>query len=118
MIANTTKLSGEVMATQLWDMTEASRELEHSKIEVQLKLFTEQMVYQRENDCRLYESALTANENVRLAILKQGEVMSCLTHLSTILSRGLHIVLEESTKMNSDNRNDVTAASPTPTPEP
>ena len=40
MIVEATKLSGEVMATQLWEMTEASRELERNKIEMQLKLFT------------------------------------------------------------------------------
>jgi hypothetical protein len=70
-------------------MAEVSRELERSKIEVQLKLFSEQMMYQREKDRRLYENAVTVNENARLAIQKQGEVVSCLAHLSSVLSKGL-----------------------------
>ena len=45
MIVEATKLSGEVMATQLQEMTEASRKLKQSKIKVQLKLITEEMVY-------------------------------------------------------------------------
>ena len=102
MIAKATKLSREVMATQLQEMTEVSRELEQNKIEVQLKLFTEQMAYQRKKDPRLYVSALIANENARLVILKQGEVVSCLIQLSTVLFRGFHVVLKESTKMNSN----------------
>jgi hypothetical protein len=77
------------MAMQMRDMSAVSRELERSKIEVQLKLFSEQMEYQRKKDRRLYESSLIANENARLAILKQGEMVSCLTQLSTILQVGL-----------------------------
>ena len=58
------------MAFQLRQMAEASRDLEKSKIEVQLKLFVEQMDYAREKDGCLYENSLIANENARLAILK------------------------------------------------
>jgi hypothetical protein len=90
VIAEATKASGEVMAMQMRDMSAVSRELERSKIEVQLKLFSEQMEYQREKDRRLYQSSLIANENARLAILKQGEMVSCLTQLSTVLQVGLH----------------------------
>jgi hypothetical protein len=81
VIADATKASREVMAMQMMDMVATSRELEWSKIEVQLKLFSKQMEYQREKDRRLYESALLANENARLAIIKQGEVVSCLSQL-------------------------------------
>jgi hypothetical protein len=45
IIAEATKASGEVMAMQMRDMTSASRELEKSKIDVQLKLVSEQMEY-------------------------------------------------------------------------
>jgi hypothetical protein len=41
VIAEATRASGEVMASQMRDMAESSRELEPNKIEVQLKLFTE-----------------------------------------------------------------------------
>lgn len=77
LIADATRASGDVMASQMRDMAEASREIKRSKIEVQLKLFTEQMVYQREKDRRLYENVAIANENARLAIMKQGKVVSC-----------------------------------------
>jgi hypothetical protein len=91
IIAEATKASGEVMASQMRDMAESSRELERNKIEVQLKLFTKQMAYQREKDRRLYENVVIANENARLAILKQGEVVSCLAQLSYVLSKGLFV---------------------------
>lgn len=77
------------MAVQMQEIASANREMERSKIEVQLKIFSEQMEYQREKDRRMYENAALANENARLAILKQGEMVGCLAQLSTVLSRGL-----------------------------
>jgi hypothetical protein len=62
-----------------------------SKIDVQLKLFTEQMQYQRGKDRRLYENALIANENAWLAIQKQGEVIRCLAELSFVLCKALNM---------------------------
>lgn len=91
VIAEATKASGALMAAKMEDIANASRDLERSKIEVQLKLFTEQMEYQREKDRRMYENAQIANENARLAILKQGEMVSCLSHLSTVLGRGMSV---------------------------
>jgi hypothetical protein len=79
------------MATQMKDMAAASRDLERSKIEVQLKLFSEQMAYQREKDRRLYENAVIANENAKLSIMKQGEVVSCLQNLSNVLRMGMNV---------------------------
>jgi hypothetical protein len=98
VIADATKASREVMAMQMMDMVATSRELEWSKIEVQLKLFSKQMEYQREKDRRLYESALLANENARLAIIKQGEVVSCLSQLSSVLQMGLHVSSKDDTR--------------------
>lgn len=89
VIAEATKATGAVMASQMQEIADASRELERSKIEVQLKLFSEQMEYQREKDRRMYENAVMANDNARLAILKQGEMVTCLSQLSTVLNRGL-----------------------------
>ena len=79
------------MAKHMQDIAESSRDLECSKIDVQLKLFSEQMLYQREKDRQLYENALAANENARLSILKQGEMVSCLAHLSNVLSKTLNM---------------------------
>jgi hypothetical protein len=98
VIAEATKASGEVMAMQMRDMAAVSRELERSKIEVQLKLFSEQMEYQREKDRRLYESAMMANENARVAIMKQGEVVSCLSQLSSVLKMGLNVSSKDDTR--------------------
>jgi hypothetical protein len=91
VIAEATKASGDIMATQMKDMAAASRDLELSKIEVQLKLFSEQMAYQREKDRRLYENAVIANENAKLSIMKQGEVVSCLQNLSNVLRMGMNV---------------------------
>ena len=81
IIVEATKASGKVMAFQMRDMAKSNHELERNKIEIQLKLFTEQMAYQREKDRRLYENIVIANENTHLAILKQREVVSCLAQL-------------------------------------
>lgn len=89
IIAEATKATGSIMAAQMQEIADASREVERSKMEVQLRLFTEQMAYQREKDQRMYENAIVANENARLAILKQGEMVHCLSQLSTVLSNGL-----------------------------
>lgn len=91
VIADATKATGALMAARMEDIANASRDLERSKIEVQLKLFTEQMEYQREKDRRMYENAQIANENARLAILKQREMVSCLSQLSTVLGRGMSV---------------------------
>lgn len=91
VMAEATKATGAAMAQQMQDIAEASRELERSKIEVQLKLFSEQMSYQREKDRRLYENASIANDNARLSILKQGEMVSCLSQLSQVLSQSLNV---------------------------
>ena len=86
VIAEATKATGIVMAQHMQDIAESSRDLKRSKIEVQLKLFTEKMCYQQEKDRRLHENALMANENTRLSILKQAEMVSCLANLSNVLS--------------------------------
>jgi hypothetical protein len=88
-IVEATRTSGEMMAMQMKQMAEASRDLERSKIDVQLKVFTEQMDYQREKDRRLYENSRIAQENARLAIMKQGEIVGYLAKLSSVLSQGL-----------------------------
>ena len=91
VIVEATKATGLIMAQHMQDIAESSRDLERSKIDVQLKLFSEQMLNQREKDKRLYENALAANENARLSILKQGEMVSCLAHLSNVLSKTLNM---------------------------
>lgn len=67
------------MASQMQDIATSSLQVERSKIEVQLQLFTENMAYLREKDIRLHENAKVTNENARLAIQKQGEMVSCLS---------------------------------------
>ena len=79
------------MATQIRDMAEASRDVERSKIEVHLKVFSQQMEYYRERDRRILDNAGVANLNARLAIEKQGEVVQCLLQLTNVLSAGLRL---------------------------
>ena len=77
------------MAQQMHDIAESSKALEQSKIEVQLKIFTEQMLYQREKDLRMYYQAKAANENAHLSIQKQAEIVHCLSQLSNVLGMSL-----------------------------
>lgn len=50
------------------------------------------MAYQREKDQQLYENAAVANISACLAILKQGETVSCFAQLFSILSHGLNMI--------------------------
>lgn len=74
--------------TEMRKMALSSRDIERSKMDIQLKLFSKQMDYQQQKDRNLQKTSKTANENVKLSILKQGEIVQCLSHLATILSVG------------------------------
>lgn len=50
VIAEAAKAIGTLMVAQMQEISEANRDLKRSKTEVQLKLFTKQMAYQREKD--------------------------------------------------------------------
>ena len=89
LLAEATRASGAVMATQMKDMADASRGIELSKMEVQHKQFTEHMQYQRGKDIIAIEHAKTVNEIAKLAIEKQGEIVKCLTTLSLVMSAGM-----------------------------
>lgn len=78
------------MAQKMHNIAELSRDLERSKMEVQLKLFSEQMAYQRDKDRRWYETIVAANENARLSVMKHGEIAHCLTQLSTVLDKSFN----------------------------
>jgi hypothetical protein len=47
-LADATKAIGDVMVAQMKEMVGATRETEHNRLEVQLRLFSENMQYQRE----------------------------------------------------------------------
>jgi hypothetical protein len=92
------KASGEAIATQMKGMATMTKETEANKLDVQLKLFSEQMTYQRERDMRIYEQSLLAAENARLVILKQGDIVLALANISNILSLGLRGHVDPSRK--------------------
>ena len=111
VIAEATKATKNVLVQHMQDIAESSRELERSKIEVQLKLFSEQMEYQSEKDRRIYENALAANENACLSILKQGDMVNCLVHLSSVLSKSL-IITSGASMLQSTPHEETTAPRP------
>lgn len=88
VIVEARRTMGAVMTSHMQEIADALRELERSKIKVHLQLFIEQMTYQREKDRRIYKNAAIANDNSRLTILKQREMVSCLSQLSIVLSSG------------------------------
>ena len=83
------KSSSDAIATQMKELASVTKESESNKLEVQLRLFSEQMAYQRERDMRVYEQSLLAADNARLAILKQGEIVLALGNISSVLALGL-----------------------------
>ena len=56
-------------------MTLVIKKMESNKLEVQLRLFSEQMAYRLECDMQIYEQILMAADNVRLAIINQGKIV-------------------------------------------
>ena len=80
---------GEAIAIEIKEMISVTKETESNKLEVQLRLFSEQMAYQRERDMHIYEQSLLTADNARLAILKQGEIVLALANISSVLSLGL-----------------------------
>ena len=98
------KASGEAIATEMKEMASVTKETESNKLEVQLRLFSEQMAYQRERDMRIYEQSLLAADNARLAILKQGEIVLALANISSVLSLGLRGHIDPPRKESTPER--------------
>jgi hypothetical protein len=90
-LADATKATGEVMVAQMKELVGATKEIESNRLGVHLKFFAEKIEYQREKDHRLYEQGRLAAENARLAILKQGELVECLSNISKVLHVGLMV---------------------------
>ena len=89
IMAEATRATGNVMAGEMRAVAEAGRELECSKIQVQLNLFDKQMEYNHERDYRLHENVAIVNENAKLTIQKQGHVIQCLAHIAHVLRSGV-----------------------------
>jgi hypothetical protein len=53
------------------------------------------MSFLRDKDTRLNENAKAAQENARLAIEKQRELIRCLANISFVLGKGLGVAREE-----------------------
>jgi len=64
----------------------------------------------------MYENAAIANENARLAIMKQGEMVSCLAQLSNVLSHGLTMSSGNAQARFQDLQRAPTDPTPAPTP--
>jgi len=78
------RTTGAAMTSHLKEIAEVGR----SRMDLQLRLFTDQMDYQKERDLRLYENAILVNETAKLAVQKQSQVVSCLVHMSKVLTAG------------------------------
>jgi hypothetical protein len=94
-MAEATKATGDNMVAQMQELVGVNRESERNRLEVQLKLFAEKMLYQRDKDQRLYEQGHLAAQNAILAIMKQGELVQCLSAMSKFLSVGLMVSGEQ-----------------------
>ena len=105
-LVDVAKTSSEAIAIQMRELASVTKETEANKLEVQLRLFTEQMAYLRERDIRVYEQSLLAADNARLAILKQGEIVSALGNISTVLSLGLRRHIDPPRKASTPEPSD------------
>jgi hypothetical protein len=59
----------------------------------------------------LYENAVAANENAKLSIMKQGEVVSCLKNLSIVLRMELNVTTQGVDALGSGQPSSTTQAS-------
>jgi len=83
LMADATRSTGMVMAMKMQTVSDASLQVERSKVELQMKMFQEQMIYQRERDIMLHETS-------RLTVMKQHEMVGCLKDLTAVLASGLN----------------------------
>lgn len=91
MYVDVARANGEIMVQQLKDMSTLTRETEHKKMDIQLRLFSEHMDFLRTKDRRLHETSLLANQNALVAIQKQGELVKCLADIANVLGKGLGV---------------------------
>jgi hypothetical protein len=101
-MTNVAKKARESMVQQLRDMSEVSKSTEKEKLQVQIRLFSEQMTFLQENYNRLHENAKAAQRNAELAIQKHGELIRCLGNISFVLGQGLGVASPEApSQMNN-----------------
>lgn len=84
LIAEATRATGDALAMQMKEMAMETNALERSKLDVQQQFHSEQMQYQMQRDKRLHEHADKSIE-------KQGELIQCLSQLSTAITMGFQI---------------------------
>jgi hypothetical protein len=72
-------------------MSDMNKSTKEAKLEVQMRLFTEQMSFMLEKDQRINNNAKAAQENAKLAIEKEEELIRCLANISVVLGRGLGV---------------------------
>ena len=51
------------------------------------------MAYQKERDLRMHETSIRVNENARVALEKQGDMVKCLSKLTSMISKGMGVLL-------------------------
>lgn len=76
-------------------VAEASLLVERSKVDLQERSFDRHMAYLERRDQRLNENAAVVNENARLVVAKQGEMVSCLAQLTHVLVETIQKPLSE-----------------------
>ena len=82
------------MIWQLQTMTEFSIAMDKAEIDFQLQLFSQQMAYQRLCDLQMHETSIWVNENAWLALEKQGDMVNYLFKLTSIIGKGIGILLK------------------------
>ena len=81
LMADVTAEAGEKMVRTLQEMTDANKEMEQRRQDMQRIMHDEQMEYKRERD-RL------EMENIRLTLLNQGMVVHAISSLAEAIGRG------------------------------
>jgi len=84
LIAEATRATGDALALQMKEMATESNVLERAKLDVQQRFHSEQMQYQMQRDNRVHEHA-------EKSIEKQGELVHCLSLLSTAITMGFQV---------------------------
>ena len=51
------------------------------------------MAYQRERDLQMHKISVWVNENARVALEKQGDMVKCLFELASVIGKGMGIFL-------------------------
>lgn len=101
-IAEGVTLSAEKMVKALGDINDTTKATEREKLQVQTKLFEQNLDYKKERDRLQLENARIAQEHTRLSLMNQQMVVQAIANLASAISRSVAPARNASARATND----------------